>query len=383
MKNFFPLVSILVLAAGFLGPASAQSQNPSADEVWTAIDVAEWIFSGSSDTDIAARLSSRRGFDRTAALNKGKTDGQVIAYLINGPGKSETPADKNKSVRHKADGDRYLLEGQYKKAAKEYSSAIAYSQGDYTPHKLRGDAYKHYLKAEFSPATGGTADEGKNALLDKTRKFLCQSIYADYKIASEIVDEAIRRNIAEINAIKFRMEQRAPNYETEGQASPTRSRTAQDIKDMRHLRALSQMQGVANQAQVKMKNAVADYKLVCGKEDAARRESIRNEKEAKREKKWVKYAEAEEASFFYDRSGVVKSGGSLDVWTRRENSNDETAFHAAHVRVDCPKNVIGILESSSYDEMGELVASTRHENATMTHIFPGSWEATLFKQVCR
>jgi hypothetical protein len=132
-----------------------------------------------------------------------------------------------------------------------------------------------------------------------------------------------------------------------------------------------------------MKNAVADYRLACGKEDAARREAVRNEKEMKRDKKWIKYAETEEASFFYDGPGVVKSGGVLEVWTRRENANDETAYHAVHLRLDCPKNAVGTLESSSYDEMGELVAALRHENVTMTGIFPGSWEARLAKEVCR
>lgn len=383
MKKFFPFALVLLLTSGFFGPASAQNQKPPEGEVWTAIDVAEWIFNGFSETDIAERLSARQGFDRAAALAKGKTDGQIIAYLANGAGKSANPPDKNKAARHKADGDRFTQESQYKKAAGEYSLAMAHSQGDYAPYKARGDVYKQYLQAGFSPAPRSNADEARNALVDKIRKFLCQSIYSDYKKSVEIIDEAIHKSIADMNAIKFRMEQKAPNYETEGQASPIRSRTAQEIRDMRQMKIWSQIQVRAKQAQAKMKNAIAEYNLVCGKEDAARREAIRNEKEMKREKKWVKYAEMEENSFFYDGPGIVKSGGSLEVWTRHENSNDEAAFRAVHLRLDCPKNAIGILESSTYDEMGELIADTRHEKAVMTHIFPGSWEAMLFKEVCR
>jgi hypothetical protein len=383
MKKYFPFVWALFLVAGFFTPSAAQNQKPPEGEVWTAIDVAEWILSGSSEVDIAGRLSSRRGFDRAAALNKGKTDAQIIAYLIAGGGTSENPADRNQGVRHKANGDRYFQEGQPKKAAQEYSLAAAYSQGDYAPYKSRGDVYRQYLVANLAPSPGGAADEAQNALLDKTRKFLCRSVYVDYKKAAEMIDETIRKNIAAINAMKFRMEQKAPNYDKESQASPTRSRTAQEIRDMRQMKTLSQTQVMANQAQIKMKNAVADYKLACGKEDAARRESLRNEREAKREKQWVKFAETGEDSFFYDRPGVVKSGRVLEVWTRRENANDETAFQAVHLRLDCPQNAVGTLESSSYDEMGELVAALRHENVTMTGLFPGSWEAMLAKEVCR
>ena len=106
---------------------------------------------------------------------------------------------------------------------------IAYSKEDYTPYKLRGDTYKQYLTAEFSPLSGSSSDEAKKILLNKTRALLCKSIYSDYRKSIEIIDEVIRKNIADINMIKFRMEQRTPNYETDDKASPSRSRTAQDI----------------------------------------------------------------------------------------------------------------------------------------------------------
>lgn len=382
MKKLFWVVLVLMLTIVFSGVVCAQNEKKPVDEVLTAIDVAELINRGSSDADIAELLASQRGFDRVAARNKGKTDEQIIAYLLTNTKKSDI-ADRNKSIRHKADGDKYSLEAQYKRAAREYTSAVACSREDYTPYKLRGDAYKKYLTAEFSPLTGTGADEGKNALLGKTRALLCRSIYADYRKATEIIDEAIRKNIAEINAIKFRMEQRSPNYEADDKASPSRSRTAQDIKDMRHLRTLSQTQGIANQAKNKMKMAISDYKLACEKEDGARREFIKRERENKREKKWAKYIETEEFSYFYDKSGSSKVDENLEVWTLRENMNDETSYDLSKLRINCGKSASATLESIKYDEMGEEVSKIQNDNVIMSKIFPGSMEERLFKEVCK
>jgi hypothetical protein len=366
-----------------LGLAQAQNEKSAVDELITAIDVADLINRGSSDADIAELLSSQRGFDRASARNKGKTDEQIITYLITNTKIFENLTDKNKSIKHKTDGDKYSLEAQYKKAAKEYSLAIAYSKGDYTPHKLRGDAYRQYLTTEFSSSPGSSSDEAKNILLKKTRTLLCKSIYSDYRKSIEIIDEVIRKNIADINMIKFRMEQRIPNYETNDKASPSRSRTAQDIKNMRQFNTLSQVQRVANQAKNKMEKAVSDYKLVCEKEDAAWREFIKMERENKREKKWAKYIETEEMSYFYDKSNIAKSDDNLEVWTRRENMNDEMSYDAAKVRINCGKSTSATTDFMKYNEMGDIVSEIHNDNVIMTKVFPGAMEERLLKEVCK
>ena len=381
MKKCFLVASVLVLTVGFFGHAQAQNEKSAVDELMTAIDVADLINRGSRDTDIAESLSSQRGFDRASARNKGKTDEQIITYLITNT--SEKIIDKNKSIRHKTDGDKYYLEAQYKKAGKEYSLAIAYSKGDYTPYKLRGDTYRQYLTTEFSPLPGTSSDAGKNVYLNKTRTLLCKSIYSDYRKSIEIIDEVIRKNIADINMIKFRMEQRIPNYETNDKASPSRSRTAQDIKNMRQFNTLSQVQRVANQAKNKMEKAVSDYKLVCEKEDAAWREFIKMERENKREKKWAKYIETEEMSYFYDKSNIAKSDDNLEVWTRRENMNDEMSYDAAKVRINCGKSTSATTDFMKYNEMGDIVSEIHHDNVIMTKVFPGAMEERLLKEVCK
>ena len=383
MKKFIFFVSVLALAFGFSGLAQAQNEKPAVDEVLTAIDVAELISRGSSESDIVKLLSSRQKFDAVSARNKGKTDEQIIAYLVANQDRSKKGNDRNQSIRHRTDGDKYFLEAQYKKAVKEYSSAIEFSKEDYLPYKSRGDAYKKYLAAEFSPLAENKTDEAINNLLKKTRKLFCGSIYSDYTKATEIVDEAIRKNIAEINAIKFRMEQRNPNYGADDKASPSRSRTAQDIKDMRHLRTLGQTQGIANQAKNKMKMAVADYKLVCEKEDAARREFIKGERESKREKKWTRYIETEEFSYFYDKPGTARVDENLEVWTRRENMNDEASADVSRVRINCKNSAYAIMDIIKYDEMGEEVSKVHTDNIIMSKIFPGSMEERLFNEVCK
>ena len=322
MRNWFFAVAVLALTVGFSGLAQAQNEKNPDDEVLTAIDVAELINRGSGDADIAELLSSQQGFDRVAARNKGKTDEQIIAYLLTNTKNFDKVIDKSKSIKHRTEGDKYYQESQYRKAAKEYSLVITYSKEDYTPHKLRGDTYKRYLTAELSPSSGSSSDEAKKVLLDKTRALLCLSIYSDYRKSMEIIDDVILKNISDMNMIKFRMEERA----SESRASPPRIRTAQDNKDIRQLRTLSRVQREANQADIKMKMAISDYKLVCGKEDAARREFLKGERENKREKKWIKYIETEEMSHFYDKSSVAQSEENFEVWARRENMHDEMSY---------------------------------------------------------
>ena len=82
MKKLFLVASVLGLTVGFFGLARAQNEKSPVDELMTAIDVAELINRGSGDADIAELLSSQRGFDRVAARNKGKTDEQIITYLL-------------------------------------------------------------------------------------------------------------------------------------------------------------------------------------------------------------------------------------------------------------------------------------------------------------
>lgn len=383
MKKLFWIVSVFVLTVGSFGLTRAQNEKPAGDEVLTAIDVADLIKRGSSDTDIAELLSSQRGFDRVSARNKGRTDEQIIAYLLTSTKESENLFDKNKSIRHKADGDKYSVKAQYKKAAKEYSLAIMYSKEDYAPHKLRGDTYKQYLTTAFPPLPGSGSDEAKNILLNKARALLCKSIYSDYRKSIEIIHDTIQKNISDINAIKFRMEQKARNTESDSKASPSRSRTAQDIKDMRQLRVIFNLQRVASQAQIKMKKAMSDYKFVCGKEDAARREFIKNERENKREKKWVRYMETDEALHFYDKSSITKSDENLTVWTRRENMDDEMSYDAARVGINCGKGTTGIIDSLKYDELGDLVSKIHNDDVIMSKVFPGAMEERLLKEVCK
>jgi tetratricopeptide (TPR) repeat protein len=222
---------------------------------------------GSSDADIAKLLSDQRGFDRTSAIDKGNTDEQTIKYLMADTTKSII--DDNKSLQHKTEGDKYYGESLYDKAAKEYTLAIKCSDDKYEPYKLRADTYKQYLITKLDPVSGSDLDKTRQGLIDKSRALMCSAIYTDYTKAIKINDKALSNNLLELDVLKKRMTDDRTDYDTNINVAPYYYKSAQRTHDMRRLRQLNRSRGTLNSADASIKKDLSDYKLVCGKENAA------------------------------------------------------------------------------------------------------------------
>lgn len=253
------------------------------NEILTAIDVVALMQRGSSDADIAKLLSDQRSYDRVSALKKGSTDEQIIKYLLSDPTKKTI--DDRESMQHKTEGDKYFNKSQYDEAAKEYTLAIRYADDKYEPHKLRADAYKQYLVTKLNPFSGSDSDKTRQDLIDQSRALLCYAIYADYTKAAKINDKTLSDIILESNVLKNKMAKEKMDYDTNINVDPYYYKSAQKVHNMRRLRGLRQLQVTASIADADIKKALLDYKLVCGKEDAAREELIRIEKDKRRDKK--------------------------------------------------------------------------------------------------
>jgi len=382
MKKMFQFVFVLVLAAGLFEPAHAQNETLHVGEILTAIDVVDLLNGGSSEADIAKTLSGQGNFDREGAIGKGKTDKQIIKYLITGsinPGSSieGSSIDNSKSTPHKFEGDKYFKETKYDKAATEYTLAIKKSKDNQTLYKLRGDSYRQYLLSKF-PTSGSTKDEIKHS----SRSLLCGAMYSDYKKALEINNKAIQNNNSSIKLLEYQMSNKELAIVNKGDVAPYHNRAAGNILGMREMDRLYRLQRSANHFNLNIKKAISDYKLVCSEEDAALRKSLIIEKDNKRDKKWIKYEDRGETSYFYDKSGIEKSKGNLTIWTRNERNDDEQANDVARVRINCKKRIIGTIEDSSYDETGNLLKKQHVDNVTMKTVMPGTITEKLFKEVC-
>jgi hypothetical protein len=370
-------------------PPAAPSQSDKAtgssqaDEISTAIDVVALIMGGSGDADIAKSLSTQRGFDRESALNKGATDEQIIRYLIIHRNPAESIIDNNKFIVRKAEGDKHHNQKQYDKAAKEYTLAAKYSPVKYEPYKLRADAYKQYLLAELSLAPESSPEKARQELIDKSRMHLCNAIYSDYAKARSLNDKALQDTLVELNVIRNRMGSPEGPYDTKLNVDPTYRKTAQYKLDMIKMRPLENQIRAYKHNDRGITEAMSDYKSICGKEDAARRQFVRTEQDSNRDKKWIKYGEKDETSLFYDKSGITTSKEYLTVPTRHEKLYDEKAYDTASVRVNCKLSTVGILDRMSYDEIGKLTSESHDKNAIDRKVTQGSVEEMLLREVCK
>lgn len=246
------------------------------NEVLTAIDIVDLIQRGSSDADIAKLLSGQRGHDRVSVLEKGNTDDQIIKSPMAPPTK-KTIGDQE-SMRHKTEGDIYFNKSQYDKAAKEYTLAIKYSGDKYEPYQLRANTYKQYLKTKWNSLSGSDSDQARQGLSKKSKRFLCNSIYADYSEALKISDRNVSDIVLELNVLKNKMSKQTIIYEKDSKVAASRYRGGQNIHDMRRLEKLYQSHRAAQKANKavhkSVNEAMSDYKLVCeAKEDTKVKEN--------------------------------------------------------------------------------------------------------------
>jgi hypothetical protein len=383
MKKLLMVVFALLLTSALSGPLRAESGKVPAKEILTAIDVAEFIKSGSSDADIAKQLSAQHGFDRESALKNGQTDQQIIIKLITGAYGSDNIPDKNKAISHKFAGDKYLKESKYEQAATEYSLAINDSRDNLVLYKTRGDSYKQYLKSKMPASQGVSGDEAKHAPSARARLLVCGSIYSDYKKVITLNSDLKANNELQINILKTDMSKKRVPSQDKSDVAPNYYRAAGNIHGMREMDRLYRIHRAAVQTDTSTRKALADYKTVCREEDAALRESIRSEKERKRDKKWLTYGKSGDSLHFYDKASIEKSKEALKVWTRHEGIADELADEVALVRIDCQKRTIGTIESLTYDEIGNLLKKQHNDDVAMKKAVTGSIEEKLIKETCK
>jgi len=380
MKKLFPILVVLAFVAGLPQSAYAENEKTKSEEILTTIDVTALLEKGASSAEIATRLTRQWSMDRTVPPLKGKSDEQAILYLLANPKSSTKVVDKGKFITYKAEGETYLKGLLYDKAAQKFSLAMIYSEPNLDLYKLRGDSYKMYLTTNYSSASSNAQDEAKQVRFNKNRKLLCNSIYSDYLAASGLVDKSIQNGIVEMNRLGDKMvelkEGNDPNVQY-------KKKSAENIISMRLMQRILSQQRSAKQAGINIKRAIADYKTVCGKEDAERKDQIRLERNKTRDKKWVQYAEKDDASYYFDKTTLAKAKTGTTVLIRKENSDDETSYNLAKVTLDCKKKTIGTRESSSFGEDGTLSSKTQYKQIIFKNIVPGSVEDLLRGKVCK
>jgi hypothetical protein len=364
-------------------PQAAKSAPTSgAGEILTAIDVAALILGGSTDADIAKSLSGQRGFDRETALTKGITDAQITRYLIIHKNPSDPVSDSNQALLRKVDGDSYYHKKEYDKAAREYTLAARHSAGKFEPYKLRADSYKQYLQTELNSASGSSSAKANPALLEKSRMLLCLAVNADYAKARTLNNQTLSDTVVKMNALRSRMSSGQGQYDATVKVDPTYHKSARQKIDMRQLRLLENQVRACKHDDTLITAAMSDSKQVCGQEDAARRQLVKTEREKARDKKWVRYGEKEEASYFYDKAGMTRSKDYLTVGTRVENNDNEKAYDTAKLRINCMSNTLGIIDRQSYDAIGNLASELHEKNPADKKVVKGSMEEMLLKEVC-
>jgi hypothetical protein len=383
MKKLLTVVFTLLLTSALSGQARAESANVPAKEILTAIDVAEMIKSGSSDADIAKLLSGQNDFDRESALKNGNTDQQIIMGLLTGAYPSNIIPDKNKAVRHKFQGDKFLKESKFEKAASEYSLSIKYARDNQLPYKSRGDSYKQYLMTRLPASQGVAEDKAIHSSTSRARLFVCGSIFSDYKKVIALNNDLMENNELQINILKTDMSKKKVPSQDKSDVAPNYYRAAGNIHGMREMDRLFRIQRAARQTDITTRKALADYKTVCKEEDATLRESIRSEQERKRDKKWLKYGESNDTVHFYDKSSIEKSKEALTVWTRHEGIAGEQADEVELVRIDCQKRTMGTIEFRIYDGIGNLLKKQKYDDVSMKKVAMGSMEEKLIKEICK
>jgi hypothetical protein len=380
MKKILPILLVLTCMAGLSQTARAENKIIKSKETLTAIDVTTLMEKGASSAEIADTLAKQWNLDRATPPLKGKTDEQVIYYLLANPEFSTKAVDKGKFITYKAEGETYLKNLLYDKAAEKFSLAMIYSEPNHDLYKLRGDSYTRYLTTNYPPASSGTQDEAKQGMLDNKRKLLCNNIYSDYLTASRLADKKIQDNITELNMLRNRMvelkEGNDPNVQY-------KKKSAENIIGMRLMQRTQYKYNSAKHANITIKKALANYKVICSKEDAERRDLIRLERDKTRDRKWVKYGEKDESAFFYNKSNLLKSKGSSTAWLRIENTEDVTSHVLVKVKLDCTKRTLGTIEYSLFDETGTLTSKKQPEKILAEKILPGSSEELLLGKICK
>jgi hypothetical protein len=269
MKRLFPFIVVLLLAASFPGLARAENVKLPAGEILTAIDVATLVKNGSSTADIAKTVSEQRGFDRGSALKAGKTDLQIVNYLISGTVYAKDVSDKNVAIRGKFDGDKLFKESRFDKAAAHYTLAIRNVRDKYDLYKARGDSYKQYLKTKAAVSTKKGATGAAQSADDTAMKLVCSAANSDYRNSLRLNGELIQKIDTNIKVLNGKMGSKNLAKPQDTKVAPYHNRAAGNIQDMREMRVLYNSRTTARQTDIDLKKSLADIKGICGEEDPA------------------------------------------------------------------------------------------------------------------
>jgi tetratricopeptide (TPR) repeat protein len=269
MKRLFPVIVVLLLAASFSGLARAENVKIPTGDILTAIDVATLLKNGSSAADVAKSASEQRGFDRQSALKAGKTDLQILNYLISGTVYAKDVSDKNMAIRGKFDGDKLFKESRFDKAAAHYTLAIRNARDKYDLYKARGDSYKQYLKTKGAVSTKKGAAGAAQSPDDMAMRLVCSATNSDYRNSLRLNGELIQKLDTKIKVLNGKMGSKNVANPQDTKVAPYHNRAAGNILDMREMRVLYSSRTTARQTDIDLKKSLADVKLMCGEEDPA------------------------------------------------------------------------------------------------------------------
>jgi hypothetical protein len=380
MKKLFPILMILAFLGGLAQTARAESEKPKNKEILSAFDVATLRESGSSDADIAKLLAEQRGVNKDVAPIQGKPDQQVIYYLLTYAKPKGKVPDLGKTVTHKAQGDTALKEGLSKKAATEFSLAINFSDNDYEPYKSRADSYMQFLETKPVTAPVTTTAEKKPAVSKEMRNLLCNSIYNDIHFASLLNNKQVQAGIFEMDRLRDRMQELRNNPDS---SVDYKRKSYENILNMRLLQQVYYRQREAYQAGVNIRKAQTEYNTVCAYEEATRRNMVKLERDKMRNEKWVKFGEKEEETYFYDKSTLTKSKGSVTVLFLKENIYDEKSYQLTKLSLNCKKKTFSTMEYSGYDGDGKQVFQKTFKNNVSKNAAPDTAENLLLGAICK
>ena len=385
MKKIFPSILVLALVAGLTHPSLAEENKTENGKILTAIDVAALMENGSSDVEIVKLLSEQRSIDKASPILKGKTEQQKIPILLNLPEPSKKDADKGKTAAYRTAGENFFKIGEYAKAARELSLATKYSANNldiynYELYKARGDSYKEFLKAKLSPSTPIGREEAKRQFFEQKRKLICGAVYSDYRTASALLDRTVRDGITELETRNVRMK------ELKEGKDPTRqykTKSSEYINIMRDMRRLLYRQASAKSGAKHLKSALDDYRTVCSAEEQVRADLVRQARDKARDRKWVKFGEIDDASYFYNKAAVKKSNNSVTAWFRKETTDDEKSHDIVKVSLECGKKTFATQETSSYGEDGKLKSKHQFKKAVVKSVVKGGPEELLIGSICK
>jgi hypothetical protein len=269
MKRLIPVIVVLVLVASVPGHARAENVKLPTGEILTAIDVATLLKNGSSVADIAKAVSEQRGFDRDSALKAGKTDLQIVNYLISGTVYAKDVADKNVAIHGKFDGDTLFKESKFDKAAAQYTLAIRNARDKYDLYKARGDSYKQYMKTKGAVSTKKGAAGAAQSPDDTALKLVCSATNSDYRNSLRLNGELIQKLDTNIKVLNGKMGSKNLAKPQDTMVAPYHNKAAGNIQDMREMRVLYNSRTIARQTDINLKKSLADIKVICGEEDPA------------------------------------------------------------------------------------------------------------------